>query len=40
LVQGDLHGQVKVENSADGVLASVSFPKAVLTGKSAVSRQS
>ena len=40
LVQGDLHGQVKVENSADGVLASVSFPKAILTSKSVVSRQS
>jgi two-component sensor histidine kinase len=36
LVQGDLHGQVKLENSAAGVLATVSFPKAVLMGKNAV----
>ena len=35
LVQGDLHGQVTLENSADGVTANVSFPKAVLPGKSA-----
>jgi two-component sensor histidine kinase len=35
LVQGDLHGQVMLENGADGVTASVSFPKAVLPGRSA-----
>jgi two-component sensor histidine kinase len=34
LVQGDLHGQVKLENSAGGVTAQVAFPKAVLAGKS------
>jgi two-component sensor histidine kinase len=34
LVQGDLHGQVTLENGADGVTASVAFPKAVLPGKS------
>jgi two-component sensor histidine kinase len=35
LVQGDLHGQVTLANDADGVTAIVSFPKAVLPGRSA-----
>lgn len=34
LVQGDLHGQVQLENQARGVVATVTFPKAVL-GKDA-----
>lgn len=33
LVQGDLRGQVKLENSDGGVTALVSFPKAVLSGR-------
>jgi two-component system, sensor histidine kinase PdtaS len=33
LVQGDLHGQVKLENGGSGVTAQVSFPKAMLPGK-------
>ena len=35
LVQGDLHGQVKLENRAGGVIANVSFPKSVVTGRNA-----
>jgi two-component sensor histidine kinase len=31
LVQGDLHGQVRLENQERGVVAMVAFPKAVLT---------
>jgi two-component sensor histidine kinase len=34
LVQGDLHGQVKLENGDGSVTAQVLFPKAVLPGKS------
>ncbi len=34
LVEGDLHGQVKLENQARGVTASVIFPKAILEGSS------
>lgn len=30
LVEGDLHGQVKLENQANGVIASVIFPKTIL----------
>jgi len=33
LVQGDLHGQVKLENDAGGVIAKLAFPKVLLTGK-------
>ncbi len=35
LVQGDLHGQVKLENDVGGVIAKVSFPKTVMTGRNA-----
>jgi two-component system, sensor histidine kinase PdtaS len=35
LVQGDLRGQVKLENGAGGVIAKVSFPKTVVPGTSA-----
>jgi two-component sensor histidine kinase len=31
LVQGDLHGQMRLENQERGVVATVAFPKAVLT---------
>jgi len=39
LVQSDLHGQVTLENREQGVTAVVTFPKAVIAGKSTAGSQ-